>query len=292
MPALLCSGAAGASDLGDLAKLLNANKDITNAINLTETAIKANADFTEEEKYYLGRSVGAHLLVKRKLMAQEDAQRYVSYVGQVLALASDRPDTFKGYHFVVLEDPNRVNAYAVPGGFIFVTTGLVNKAENEDELAGVLAHEVAHIVLEHPTESIKQGYADELKKDLLSVAADKISEKQKDQLAKKLVTGLNVLSGQLIDNAAKGYSREKEDDADGLAVRIMVNAGYSPRALAAVLRKLQAIGTGESGTHGNPKKRATHVAEVIKKTPHADDLPVVKERVARFKARLQTGRTP
>lgn len=234
--------------------------DVKKIAKIAKSTIKAFQDFNEEEQYYVGRSTGAQLLANYKLHPPGDFQDYISQIGQTLAMASDRPETFKGHHFIVLREPNKVNAFAVPGGFIFITTGLIAKAANEDEIAGILAHELSHIVLKHPTNSIKKSYRDQLKKDILSLAADQVSG---DKKIKELVKGMNKLSDMIIDSAAKGYSRKKENVADAEAVTIMINAGYNPMALSDVLKKLNPVGRGKSGTHGNPIKRSKKVLNLI-----------------------------
>ncbi len=254
--------------------------DINKIFNIGKSTKKVFEDFNEEEQYYVGRSAGAHLLSEYKLRNPGNLQNYVSNIGQVLSMVSDRPDTFKGYHFIVLDEPDKVNAFAVPGGFIFITTGLISKASNEDELAGVLAHEIAHIVFRHPIGSIKKAYRDQLGKDILSFAAGQVSEEEKNEQIKLLVEGLNELSGMLIDNAAKGYSRKKEDEADAEAIKLMINAGYNPGALAKVLKKLSPVGSGKSGTHGKPNKRSKNVVAAINKI---EAIPyVLNERTERF----------
>ncbi|MBN4061351.1 M48 family metalloprotease, partial [bacterium AH-315-G11] len=144
--------------------------NIGKVIQFGKNVSKASKSFSEEERYYIGRASGARLLADHHLLNQKQLQRYVSAIGQTLAMASARPEVYAGYHFIVLDEPERVNAYAVPGGFIFITTGLIAKAANEDELAAILAHEVSHIVLDHPVTSIKKQYRDQLTKDILSEA--------------------------------------------------------------------------------------------------------------------------
>jgi len=133
--------------------------NIGKIIQFGKNVSKASKSFSEEERYYIGRASGARLLAEHHLFKQKQLQlqRYVSAIGQTLAMASARPEVYAGYHFIVLDEPERVNAYAVPGGFIFITTGLIAKAANEDELAAVLAHEVSHLVLDHPVTSIKKA---------------------------------------------------------------------------------------------------------------------------------------
>ncbi len=248
------------------------------ALKFGKTAIKAFSDISEEEQYYIGRSVGANLLGKYKLSECRILKAYISEIGQTLATASERPDTFKGYHFIVLDEPEQVNAFSVPSGFIFISTGLIAKAENEDELAGALAHEVAHIVYHHPSESIKKVYKDQLKKDIITLTEEKVSESQKNELISGLAKGLNMVSGMIVDAAAKGYSRDKEEEADMMAVQIMVEAGYDPNALISIIKTLQPIDKGVLGTHGNLEKRAEKIMEFIKKLKRCPKIANVRTK--------------
>ncbi len=261
--------------LGDVRKHIDKVKQT--GAKIGKTAAKAFSDISEEEQYYIGRSVGANLLGKYKLSECGRLKEYVSAIGQTLATASERPDTFKGYHFIVLDEPEQVNAFSVPSGFIFISTGLIAKAENEDELAGALAHEVAHIVYHHPSESIKNVYQDQLKKDLIDLAGEKVSESQKSELISGLAKGLNKVSGMIVDSAAKGYSREKEEESDLMAAQIMVDAGYDPNALTSIIRKLQPIEKGGLGTHGNLEKRAEKVSDFIKKLERHPEITNIRK---------------
>lgn len=231
--------------------------DINKVLQYGQKAAKATRSFNEEERYYIGRASGARLLADHPSLNRTTLQPYVSAIGHTLAQASTRPEVYAGYHFIVLDDPWRVNAYAVPGGFIFITTGLVGRCNDEDELAGVLAHEISHLVLDHPIGSIKKQYVDQLTKDLLSEAGQYASADVK-KLA-ELAGGLDNLSGMLVDHAAKGYSRSKEQDADSEAIAILQAAGYDPTAFPRVLARLSPVGTGNSGTHGNPEQRARYI---------------------------------
>src|SRR6185436_514659 len=115
----------------------------------------ASGKLTESQEYYVGRGVAANAMfdgMGRYIgLYDKDAnlEEYVAMVGLSVAMESDRPDTFKGYRFGVMAS-NDINAFAAPGGFIFVTTGALKLMENEDELAGVLSHEIAHVNLRHP----------------------------------------------------------------------------------------------------------------------------------------------
>ena len=99
---------------------------------------------TDQEEYYVGRAVAAMILGQYRLCNNERLTSYVNAVGQAAALSSDRPFTYGGYHFAVLES-DEINALSCPGGIIFITRGMVQRARNEEELAAILAHEVAHV---------------------------------------------------------------------------------------------------------------------------------------------------
>ncbi len=120
-------------------------EDQATSINRTaDTWIKSAEEITPEQEYYIGRSVAASILQDYPALDDRKANAYLNTLGQTLAMASDRPETFGGYHFLLL-DTDEINAFAAPGGLILVSRGLVNCCRNEDELASVLAHEIAHV---------------------------------------------------------------------------------------------------------------------------------------------------
>ncbi|MDD4873082.1 MAG: M48 family metalloprotease, partial [Kiritimatiellae bacterium] len=125
------------------------------SINKTTTAVgKVFEQLTPENEYYIGRSVGATILQSYKPYDSQNANHYLNILGQTLAMASDRPETFGGYHFLLI-DTDEINAFAAPGGLIFVSRGLIKCCKNEDALAAVLAHEVGHVQLMHGLKAIK-----------------------------------------------------------------------------------------------------------------------------------------
>ncbi|MFA6464435.1 MAG: M48 family metalloprotease, partial [Desulfurivibrionaceae bacterium] len=125
------------------------------AIKKTAKAMgKAFTDITPEQEYYVGRAVGATLLGKYRPRTDPQTVQYLNLVGQSLASGSDKPETYGGYHFVLLEDDG-INAFAAPGGLIFVSRGMLRCCQDEDTLAAVLAHEIAHVQLKHGLQAIK-----------------------------------------------------------------------------------------------------------------------------------------
>lgn len=235
-------------------------------------------DFSEEEKYFTGRSVAANLLATHEPSEDQALQAYVNKVGQTVALASGKQGLPEGWHFVLLKG-GTPDAYAAPGGIVMVTEGLVRLCESEDELAGVLAHEVAHIAIDHPTQAIS---AANRKNALASLAQFGFEAANRDR------KGAQALSGQfknVVQDVAKGvsqgYDRAKEREADAEAVRMLVDVGYDPRGLKRVLERMKK----GSRSHGDPAERARLVEQAAYA---AEPVPALHEaRVQRFKQALR-----
>jgi predicted Zn-dependent protease len=234
-------------------------------------------NFTPEEKYYTGRTVAAQLLVTEKPSDDLKLEAYVGRVGNCMALASGMGDLPHGWHFILLDDPE-AGAFACPGGTIFITSGLVKLCQTEDELAGVLAHEISHIALNHPMDAIS---AANKKAALGSLAEFGLAEATKGRdtsgaLAQSF-DGVVKEVGQAVTN---GYDKDKESQADLNAVTMLVETGYDPRGLKRVLLRLR---SGDRA-HGDPKSRAAAVEAAA-----ADAEPVPEQlasRTARFKSEV------
>jgi beta-barrel assembly-enhancing protease len=204
-------------------------------IKKTSTAFRKSAEeFTESEEYYIGRSVSAEILTRYKSADLQALNRYVTTLGTALAMSSDRPEIFAGYHFRVL-DTDEVNAFATPGGFIFVTRGMLRKVDNEDQLAGVLAHEISHVCLKHGLKSIHSARLTQAFSILAVEAGKAYTQAELGQLTEAFEGALNDIVGTLVVN---GYSRGLEADADARAATFMKRSGYNPGALAAFIGKL------------------------------------------------------
>lgn len=227
-------------------------------------------DFTPENEYYLGRAVGATILQRYPVYENEAATRYVRLVGQAAAQASDMPMTFRGYSFLIL-DSDEVNAFAAPGGFIFITRGMLRLCQNEDDLAAVLAHEVAHVQLKHGVNAISSGRKLEALRILASVGINQFGSANLVNTIDQLNQLTEVFGGSVGDIVnslvLKGYSREQEYDADRVAVVILQRLGYDPNALTRVLERMEAKvhkgGPGFGSTHPPPADRANAVSKRI-----------------------------
>lgn len=244
---------------------------------------RANADLTPQQEYYLGRAFGANLLQTRAPWVNAAANRYVNQLGQALARMSDRPETFSGYRFLIL-DTAEVNAFAAPGGFIFVSRGLIRLTHNEAELAAVLAHEVAHVEQEHGLKAIRQ---DRLASAVLGIGSDyaqTFGSAEVKQLTATFSDSISDLTKTIVNN---GYSRDTEFEADAAAVRILRRAGYPPQALLAMLNDLKSLPAsstaGFAKTHPNPSDRIDAVKDLLGSTRAAK---VTSAQQRRYQAAL------
>jgi beta-barrel assembly-enhancing protease len=194
---------------------------------------KANADIDEPQEITLGEGIASNLLGAAPLLNNPAVQQYVNRVGRWLTLQTERPDL--PWQFGVLDD-NDVNAFSAPGGYVFITKGLLAQMNSEAELAGVLAHEISHVLRKHHLQAIKKGARTELLADL---ANDAIKNNGQDPRLTKLVSaGTEVY--------ARGLDKKDEYEADRMGVVIAARAGYDPYGLPAVLQTLQSLNPGDS----------------------------------------------
>ncbi|WP_297213149.1 MULTISPECIES: M48 family metalloprotease [Thermodesulfovibrio] len=263
--------------------------DMDKAIDMTFTVIqetsKASRPISDEEEYFVGRAVAARLFQSYPLLENSRLTNYVNLIGNTVALNSEKPFTYGGYHFAIL-DTNEINAFACPGGIIMITRGMINLANNEDELAAILAHEIAHINNRDGIESIKQARWTEA----LTVIGTKAAKQYGSEDLVKLV---NIFEGS-IDDVLKtlvvnGYSRTQEYAADEKALIYLAKAGYNPEALLNVLNKLKAqeriSNTGFLKTHPDNEDRITNIKNKI---PEVNtDLKAFQNRTARFNSYLR-----
>lgn len=240
------------------------------------------ADITEEEEYYIGRSVAALILSRYEVYNNETLNRYVNVVGNAVAAFSSRPEIFGGYHFLVL-DSAEINAMAAPGGFIFITRGLLRECKDEEMLAAVLAHEVGHVAAKHGLQSIKKSRLIDAFKLLGKEVAKKYTPAELSQLTEVFEGALGDIAGSLIE---RGYDRKYEYDADGLSVKLGLATGYNPQGLSDFLKNLEAREAKDKGlgwfkTHPAPKDRLEKVTKLVsaQKTLPVRD----KVRLTRFK---------
>lgn len=250
------------------------------SIRKSAKAVSRSAEeFTPEQEYYIGRTVGAVVLGKYPAYDQSAANEYVNVIGQTLAQASDLPAIFGGYHFLVL-DSNDINAFATPSGLIFVTRGLLRCCKNEDALAAVLAHEIGHIQLRHGMEAIEKARVTEALTTLAMEGAKTLGSREVAALTETFGGTISDITGTLIN---KGYARSSEYAADQAAVALLRRVGYNPNGLVEMLtlmkKNLKAGGLDFAKTHPAPDDR---IKEIQKKGLAYAAVPAPAPRQKRF----------
>lgn len=236
------------------------------------------SDLTAQQHYYIGRAVAANIFTQYPLYEDESATRYLNEVGATLAAASDMPYVYNGYRFAIA-DTDEANAFAVPGAYIIVTRGMLRGCQTEDELAAILAHEIAHIQREHGIQAIQQDRFKEFGK-VVAVEAAGAAAGQSGlpvaQSARFLAGAAGDITRQLM---VDGYSRKAEAEADRDAVALLQRVGYDPHALVAVLTKIAGQGPsiGAGRTHPSSAQRVEAVRALIKTHP-VEPPPARQER--------------
>jgi len=268
----------GAKVLSDTGKL--SEKDRDSIIKTSEAVRSTFSEITEQEEYYIGRAVAALVLSKYKIYGNGGLTNYVNVLGKAISYSSDRPETYGGYHFLVL-DSDEVNALAAPGGFVFVTKGLIKRCKDEEMLASILAHEIGHVSAKHGLASIKKSRLVDTFKILGKEAATRYGSKELAEL-----TGIfeNVLGDIVESLVEKGYDRKYEYEADKLAVKFASGTGYDPNGLTRFLKTMVGGASGASGkgwfkTHPSAEDRLENVNSQIKGMTNVPKIiPVRTER--------------
>jgi predicted Zn-dependent protease len=252
----------------------------------TKAVAKSMEDFTPEQEYYIGRTVGAIVLAKYKALPDKRANAYLNLLGQTLAQASDTPELFAGYHVLVL-DSDDINAFATPGGHIFVTRGLIRCCRSEDALAAVVAHEIGHIQLRHGMKAIEKARMTEALTILAQEGAKSFGSREVAQLTQAFGGVISDITNTMINN---GYSRSYEYQADAVAVTILRRVGYNPGALTEMLgvmaKQMKPGGTDFAKTHPSPENRIAELKESGKSLSGAETPNVRKQRFTKALSRL------
>ncbi len=248
----------------DLGRMLDLGKKAMDSKKNLETA---NKEFTTEEEVALGDGITSAFLGAAPLHSDQNLQRYVNRVGRWLALHTERPDL--PWTFGVI-DTQTINAFALPGGTVVISHGLLMRLNSESELAGVLAHEIAHIVKKHQIQAIQSSASTDFWTGLgKEVAADRIGRSGGGALAQ---AGKQALATAGIDFVKNGgilrpLDRSMEYEADRMGVVIAARSGYDPYGLVSVLQMLaQAKGDGDAAsifaTHPASGERITELEKL------------------------------
>jgi predicted Zn-dependent protease len=202
--------------------------DFGELVDLGDKLKKIVAEVPAQEEIRIGGNLIAGLLGAAPLVEDQALQQYVNDVGYWVASRSSRSDL--PWTFGVI-DSNGINAFAAPGGYIVITLGLYNLLQNEAQLAGVLAHEIAHVVRKHHLSALQKSMRREFLTNLTIIAVD--DRKKGHKLEKLVNAGVQLY--------ATGLDRDDELDADLRGVVLAARAGYDPFALLDVLTTIDSI---------------------------------------------------
>lgn len=234
------------------------NQSTTSAVT-TDSADKTLATInwknpSKEEEIALGREITGNLLGAAPLVKDEALQKYVNSVGRWVASQSERPDL--PWHFGVIESDD-LNAFSAPGGYVMVTKGLYQKMSNEAQLAGVLGHEIGHVVAKHQLKVLQ-------KQQLLNVGANFLSSKlSKDNkiISKAIGSGAEI--------SARSLDKGAEFEADRLGLSYATRSGYDPFGLTDVLQILGQTNPNDNSvallfkTHPLPDERLASLGDSV-----------------------------
>ncbi len=220
VPAGLLGGATGGVGAG------KAGTNAAMAVDLMALLSQSSSEIGVPQEIETGRQLAAVLLGSKPLHPDRQLQAYLNQLGRWLSLQSERPDL--PWSFAVLDDEG-FNAFAAPGGYVFVTRGLLARVADESELAGILAHEIVHVVRRHHLEAIRKN-----------ARAGVVTQLIGSQLSNNLG---GALSAQLIGLGrnlySKGLDQDDEYEADRLGVTLAARSGFDPYGLPAVLQQLR-----------------------------------------------------
>jgi predicted Zn-dependent protease len=218
--------------------------------------------FSKEQDVQLGKESAAEVEKKMKVVDNPELQAYIGTVGRKLTSSADAGEF--PYSFKVVVDKS-INAFALPGGPMYIHTGLLAAADNESQMAGVMAHEVSHVALRHGTNQASKQQMLQLPAMLVGQAAG-----SGGLLGTLSQLGINLGANSVLLK----FSRSAETEADLLGTHLMHSAGYNPIELANFFRKLEAEGGNQNklvemfmASHPNPGNRVQAVQKEAKSLP-------------------------
>ncbi|MCL2043565.1 MAG: M48 family metalloprotease [Treponema sp.] len=269
------AGAAGVID-----------QNTVDAISSSARAISSAAEeITPEQEYYIGRAVAATILSNYRLWDGDPAlTAYLNHICKAIVINSDNPEIFGGYRVAIL-DSDEINAFATSSGHIFITRGLIAGAGSEDALAAVIAHEVAHVQLQHSIKAIRTSRITQALMVTGTSAAGVATGYNVNELTSIFEETVNDIVSTLINN---GYSQTQEFEADSAALALLAGAGYNPSGLINVLQELERTQSRRPGgfnrTHPTPASRLSNARSELGRHNVAD---TSASRRARFEAAVR-----
>ena len=284
----------GLGDLGSTLEGLTKKEDpgkkdqksggVGGLLGLAKDAFTSGGEMGPVEEYYIGRKIAARVIDEYPPVEnKEELVKYVNNVGATVALGSTAPYLYHPYIFIVGES-DQINALAAPGGIIVVTTAMLKFLKNEDELAVILGHEIAHIELQHGVKSVG---SEKMIKLLNGLGNFSVGQTGGGGLQKIAIEKLAAyVMDTLLDNMRNGYGIEIESEADTRGMELAYEAGYHAPVMVNVIKRFKEV-TGSYGGASYPEKRAlladTHV-KTLEGSGENEDRVALREK--RFKKNI------
>lgn len=230
------------------------NLDVNKAVSGGAKLVKATQGISDQEEVKIGREVAATLAARYGFVEDEPSVRYVNLVGQALVRQCERRKI--PYHFAILR-VSEINAMAAPGGYVFITQGLLDSLKDEAELAGVLAHEISHVTRQHIVKAIRKANLLEAGEDLASATGHDAAR-------------YGQLSDFSVNLLSKGLSREDELEADKQGTLLSSRVGYDASGLRRSIETLKSKEKADlllahfNKTHPRADERLKTIDQVIK----------------------------
>lgn len=230
-----------------------------------------HVSITPDQEIHLGLQSAPEMAAQMggEISSSDPRTQEVQKIGQEIVKQSEAHKGPWQFKFHLLADDKTINAFALPGGQIFITLGLLNRLETEGQLAGVLAHEIGHVIQRHAAQQMAKGALGQILVTATQIGVIDPSHPNRSQAAAAIANVVNQVT-QL------RYSRKDELEADQWGLQLMSEAGYNPKAMLGVMRILEkAVPGGHQPemllTHPYPANRIEHIKMYLEKHPaHAD----------------------
>lgn len=217
---------------------------------------------SESQEIQMGQQADQEIVATMGMYPDEDLQRWIQQLGAEMAQKSERPDL--PWTFRVIDDL-AVNAFALPGGFIYITRGLMTHVGNEAELAGVVGHEIGHVTAQHSVHRMSSAQLTQL-----GLGVGMILKPELQKYGNLIGAGMNLLFLK--------FSRDDERQADDLGLRYMVRAQYDPQQMPGVFEMLERVSQASGGggmpewlaTHPNPGNRRERMIQALDSLPKTE----------------------
>src|SRR5438128_2086651 len=213
--------------------------------------------FSPKQDIDMGRESAKQAEMQLPILNDRQASIYIDTLGK--RLASHAPGEKYPYQFKIVND-TAINAFALPGGFIYVNRGAIDAADSENQIAGVIAHEIGHVVLRHGTNQVSKAY---LAQAPLAILGGVLGSNSIGSVLGQLGVGFGLNSLFL------KYSRDAESQADLMGTQILHDSGYDPKGMVEFFEKIQAESKGRAveffSDHPNPENRISNVQHEIER---------------------------